>query len=73
MTAGALDRLLDLCIEHATGRVQFGRAVAKFQAVQNLIAVLAGEAAAVGVSAPAAVNACPELISPEMYSWIALA
>lgn len=57
MTAGALDRLLDLCIEHATGRVQFGRPVAKFQAVQNLIAVLAGETAAVGVSAPAAVAA----------------
>ena len=57
MTAGALDRLLDLCIEHATGRVQFGRPVAKFQAVQNLIAVVAGEAAAVGVSAPAAVTA----------------
>lgn len=57
MTAGALDRLLDLCIEHATGRVQFGRPVAKFQAVQNLIAVLAGETAAVGVSAPAAVEA----------------
>lgn len=57
MTAGALDRLLDLCIEHATGRIQFGRPVAKFQAVQNLIAVLAGETAAVGVSAPAAVAA----------------
>ena len=57
MTAGALDRVLDLCIEHATGRVQFGRPVAKFQAVQNLIAVLAGETAAVGVGAPAAVAA----------------
>ncbi len=56
LIAGALDRVLDLCIDHATTRVQFGRAVAKFQAVQNLIAILAGETAAIGVSAPAAVD-----------------
>lgn len=60
LTAGALDRVLDLCIEHATERIQFGRPVAKFQAVQNLVAIVAGETAAVGVGAPSAVRAWQE-------------
>lgn len=35
---GALDRALDLAITHVTERHQFGRAIGKFQAVQDLIA-----------------------------------
>jgi acyl-CoA dehydrogenase len=41
----ALDRILQLSIEHATSRSQFGRPLAKFQAIQHLIADIAAEAA----------------------------
>ena len=57
MLAGAMDRVLDLSIEHAQGREQFGRPIAKFQAVQHLIAQLAAEVAAVGVAAESASEA----------------
>ncbi|WP_406690454.1 acyl-CoA dehydrogenase family protein [Saccharopolyspora sp. ID03-671] len=42
---GALDRAVELCVEHARTRVQFGRPLAKFQAVQHLVADAAAEAA----------------------------
>jgi acyl-CoA dehydrogenase len=57
LTAGACDRVLDLCIEHANGRVQFGRPIARFQAVQQNIAIIASEVAAVSVSSTAAARA----------------
>jgi acyl-CoA dehydrogenase len=44
--SGALERSLELSVEYARTRQQFGRPIAKFQAVQQLIALLAGEAAA---------------------------
>ncbi|MFC9551979.1 acyl-CoA dehydrogenase family protein [Rhodococcus sp. NPDC056960] len=44
-TCAALDRILDLSITHATERIQFGRPLAKFQSVQNLVADIAAEAA----------------------------
>ena len=46
LMAGALDRILGMAIDYATEREQFGRPIAKFQAVQHSLAVLAGEAAA---------------------------
>ena len=45
MMAGALDRVLDLSVQHAKDREQFGRPISKFQAMQQTLAVLAGEAA----------------------------
>lgn len=55
MILGALDRVLALSLEHASTRVQFGRPIGKFQAVQQNLAVLAGgvgaAAAAVGAAA----------------------
>lgn len=45
-TAGALSRILELSIEYGNTRVQFGRPIGKFQAVQHLVASLAAEAAA---------------------------
>lgn len=46
LMAGALDRILGMAIDYATEREQFGRPIAKFQAVQHSLAVLAGEVAA---------------------------
>lgn len=58
LMAGAIDRCLALAVEYANLREQFGRAIGKFQAVQQNIAVLATQAAA----ARAAVNAAAEAI-----------
>lgn len=55
--AGALDRALELSVEHAGSREQFGRSIGRFQAVQQQLALLAGEVAAVDAAADAAVQA----------------
>ncbi len=57
MIAGAMERILDLTIEHVQGRVQFGRPLARFQAVQQLVAVMASQAAVVGVASDTAIAA----------------
>jgi acyl-CoA dehydrogenase len=46
MMSGALERAMDLAVGYAQERVQFGRPIAKFQAVQQNLAVLAGQTAA---------------------------
>lgn len=53
----AIDRALDLSVEHAASRVQFGRPLTKFQAVQNLISDMAGEAALARAATEAALDA----------------
>jgi acyl-CoA dehydrogenase len=40
---GAMDGMLASAIEHTTARSQFGRALAKFQSVQNLVVDIAAE------------------------------
>ena len=57
MMAGALDEVLKLTVQYANDRVQFGRPIAKFQAIQQQLAVLAENVAAAGVVASAAVEA----------------
>ena len=57
MLAGALDRALELSVEHAGKREQFGRNIGRFQAIQQQIALLAGEVAAVDAASRTAVNA----------------
>ena len=52
--AGALDAALALSVEHANTRVQFGKPLAKLQAVQQSLAVFASEAAAADVAGQAA-------------------
>jgi acyl-CoA dehydrogenase len=46
MMSGALERAMDLAVTYAQERVQFGRPISKFQAVQQNLAVLAGQTAA---------------------------
>ncbi len=55
--AGALEHTLEYGIAYANERVQFGRPIGKFQAIQHLLAVLAGHAAASSAAADAAVEA----------------
>jgi acyl-CoA dehydrogenase len=51
--AGALGRCLDLAVEHANTRSQFGRPIGRFQAIQQALAELAAEVAAAEVAAAA--------------------
>ncbi len=55
--AGALDAALALAMAHVNGRVQFGKPLSKLQAVQQALAVLASEAAAVSMAGAAAAQA----------------
>ena len=54
--AGALERTLEYALLYANERVQFGRPIAKFQAIQHMLAVLAGQVAAASAAADAAVE-----------------
>src|SRR6266853_960475 len=55
--AGALEHILEQSVQFSLDRVQFGRPIAKFQAVQHNLASLAGEVAAAGAAADAAAEA----------------
>ncbi len=55
--AGALAAALDLAVDHVNTRVQFGKPLARQQAVQQQLAVLASEVAAVGMASAAAAAA----------------
>ncbi len=55
--AGALERALEYALQYANERVQFGRPIAKFQAIQHMLAILAGQVAASGAAADAAIEA----------------
>ena len=66
--AGALETILEQSVQWALDRSQFGRPIAKFQAVQHNLATLAGEVAAAGAAADLAAEACagPELGAAEV-------
>jgi alkylation response protein AidB-like acyl-CoA dehydrogenase len=57
LMAGALDEVLKLTVQYANDRIQFGRPIGKFQAIQQQLALLAENVAASGVVASAAVEA----------------
>lgn len=57
LMAGALERLVELTVAHTAERVQFGKTLSSFQAVQHSLARLAGEAAAASAAADLAADA----------------
>lgn len=54
-STGAMDRMLAMSAQYATERVQFGRPLARFQAIQQMVADIACEAALANAAADAAV------------------
>jgi len=57
LMAGAMERALDTAVTYAGERKQFGRPIGKFQAVQQNLAVMAGQVAAAGAAADAGIEA----------------
>jgi acyl-CoA dehydrogenase len=55
--AGALETALELSVRYATERVQFGRKISQFQAIQHELARFAGEVAAAVAAALSAAGA----------------
>lgn len=62
--AGALSRTLDLTVRYAGERVQFGKPIAKFQAVQHQIAMLAAHSAAATAAGDMAAEAAGDGMEP---------
>lgn len=62
--AGAANSVLDQSVQYVNDRKQFGRALAKFQAVQHLLAELGEECAAVTMAATAACAAAGSATAP---------
>jgi acyl-CoA dehydrogenase len=57
MMSGALEKAMDLAVTYAQERQQFGRPISKFQAVQQNLAVLAGQTAAAVAAANLGIEA----------------
>jgi acyl-CoA dehydrogenase len=55
--AGALAKVLEMCVGYVQTRVQFGRPIGKFQAIQQNMAILAGQTAAAIAAADMAAGA----------------
>jgi acyl-CoA dehydrogenase len=56
LTAGAVSRLCELTLRYTTQRQQFGRPISGFQAVQQLIAIMASESELAAVAGVAALD-----------------
>ena len=61
--AGALTRITEMTTQYAQDRVQFGRPLGKFQAIQQNLAVLAGQTAAAVAAADLAAEAVADGIN----------
>lgn len=70
LCSGAASQVLAMTLRYAGEREQFGRPIGRFQAVQQLVAELAGEAAAIEIGADAALLAVE---SGASNAWLAIA
>ncbi|MFW2237967.1 acyl-CoA dehydrogenase family protein [Rhodococcus opacus] len=72
---GAMERIVELCIEHVSTRGQFGRPLSKFQAVQRLVTGVAAETSLARAAADAAVSRVERdgWHSPATYFAVAVA
>lgn len=73
LIAGAAGRALDLTIRYAGEREQFGRPIGNFQAIQQQIAELAAETAAIKAAADAALRRCADDGFTHPAAWLAVA
>lgn len=67
--AGAMERALDMTLEYCNDRVQFGKAIGKFQAVQHQLSVMAEQVAASRIAAELAFagnHSVPDAIAAAM-------
>ena len=69
MMSGALEKAMDLATTYAQERVQFGRPISKFQAVQQNLAVLAGQTAAAVAAANLGIEALGKT-SPDRETFL---
>ena len=68
MMVGALEFALDQAVQYAKDRVQFGKPIGKYQAIQQQLAQLAGEFASARVAALVACRDLPSLQQPQAPS-----
>lgn len=69
LLSGALARAFDITLQYGNDRVQFGKAIGKFQAIQHQLAVMAQLVAAARIAAEAAFQApgrAPALLAAAM-------
>lgn len=64
MMAGAVERVLSESVQYANDRIQFGRPIGKFQAIQQSLAILAGEVTAAQTATLAACMSAGRLPHP---------
>jgi len=62
--AGALQGVLETTVQFANDRVQFGKPIGRYQAIQQQLALLAGDVAASRVAAIVAANDAPSSTRP---------
>ena len=71
--SGAMAQALELTIQYSMERVQFGRPLAKFQALQHAIAAFAGQVAAINAATDAAAETLARNNCVDNDTWVEIA